>query len=47
MEQVLLHLEASSVPVELGPVQRKGALGPILSVYFRDPDFNLIEVFRV
>jgi catechol 2,3-dioxygenase-like lactoylglutathione lyase family enzyme len=32
------------VPVEEGPVERTGATGPILSVYFRDPDQNLIEV---
>lgn len=38
------HLASCGVPVELGPVPRTGATGPILSVYFRDPDGNLIEV---
>ncbi|MGA0832494.1 MAG: VOC family protein, partial [Polynucleobacter sp.] len=32
------------VPIDTGPVQRRGALGPIRSVYFRDPDGNLVEV---
>jgi catechol 2,3-dioxygenase-like lactoylglutathione lyase family enzyme len=32
------------VPVLEGPVKRTGARGPIVSVYFRDPDRNLIEV---
>lgn len=43
---VLSHLQAQSVAVEEGPVARTGALGPIESVYFRDPDGNLIEVSR-
>ena len=30
--------------VELGPVERTGALGEMDSVYLRDPDGNLIEV---
>ena len=38
------HLHAEGVPIEHGPVVRSGALGPIRSVYFRDPDGNLIEV---
>lgn len=44
LDQVLAHLAAQEVPVIEGPVRRTGATGPILSVYFRDPDGNLIEV---
>ena len=38
------HLKSLGVPILEGPVPRTGALGPIQSVYFRDPDANLIEV---
>ncbi len=41
---VIDHLGACGVPILEGPVKRTGALGPITSVYFRDPDLNLIEV---
>ena len=41
---VLVHLRACGVAVLEGPVARTGAVGPITSVYFRDPDHNLIEV---
>jgi catechol 2,3-dioxygenase-like lactoylglutathione lyase family enzyme len=41
---VLVHLKACGVSVLEGPVARTGAVGPITSVYFRDPDNNLIEV---
>jgi catechol 2,3-dioxygenase-like lactoylglutathione lyase family enzyme len=44
LEQVIEDLAAHGIPVEEGPVERTGATGPILSVYFRDPDQNLIEV---
>ena len=44
MSEVLEHLQASGVPVLEGPVERTGARGPLLSVYFRDPDLNLVEV---
>jgi catechol 2,3-dioxygenase-like lactoylglutathione lyase family enzyme len=43
-EQVIARLEACGVTLEEGPVARSGAEGPITSVYFRDPDGNLIEV---
>lgn len=43
MEQVVRHLGSCGVPVLEGPVRRTGARGPILSVYFRDPDLNLVE----
>jgi len=41
---VLLHLKQKGVAVELGPVQRTGAMGPITSIYVRDPDDNLVEI---
>lgn len=44
VEALLGELAALEVAVEVGPVTRSGALGPIRSVYFRDPDGNLIEV---
>lgn len=44
VEAVAAHLDATDVPIEEGPVERTGAVGPIRSVYFRDPDGNLIEV---
>ena len=44
LTDILEHLERCGVSVDEGPVPRTGALGPIASVYFRDPDGNLIEV---
>ena len=44
LAEVGSQLSACNVEVLEGPVQRTGATGPILSVYFRDPDMNLIEV---
>lgn len=44
LQEVLEHLISCHVTVIDGPVQRTGATGLILSVYFRDPDMNLIEV---
>jgi catechol 2,3-dioxygenase-like lactoylglutathione lyase family enzyme len=42
-DDLLKRLEAQSIPVEEGPVQRWGAHGIGTSVYFRDPENNLIE----
>jgi catechol 2,3-dioxygenase-like lactoylglutathione lyase family enzyme len=44
ISEVVSHITSCNVAVIEGPVQRTGATGPILSVYFRDPDMNLIEV---
>ena len=37
------HLAGHGVPVELGPVERRGARGVGMSLYFRDPDGSLLE----
>ena len=42
--EVVQHLKTFGVEIEDGPVARTGANGAITSVYFRDPDANLIEV---
>ncbi|ULR43812.1 VOC family protein [Rhizobium sp. K102] len=44
LADVSAHLRASDIVIEEGPVERTGATGRLRSVYFRDPDSNLIEV---
>lgn len=44
LEDVIAHLQLHCWPVVEGPVQRTGAMGPIRSIYIRDPDLNLIEI---
>jgi catechol 2,3-dioxygenase-like lactoylglutathione lyase family enzyme len=44
LDEVIAQLAACGVPIIEGPVAKTGATGPIRSVYFRDPDANLIEV---
>jgi catechol 2,3-dioxygenase-like lactoylglutathione lyase family enzyme len=41
---LMAELTDAGVEIELGPVQRTGATGPIISCYLRDPDQNLIEL---
>jgi catechol 2,3-dioxygenase-like lactoylglutathione lyase family enzyme len=44
LDAAMAHVEGCGVTIEEGPVDRTGAIGPIRSFYFRDPDGNLIEV---
>ena len=44
LDEVAAHLRAQSVGIEHGPVDKIGARSALRSLYFRDPDGNLIEV---
>jgi len=44
LDEVAAHLRAQSVAIELGPVDKIGARRSLRSLYFRDPDGNLVEV---
>jgi catechol 2,3-dioxygenase-like lactoylglutathione lyase family enzyme len=44
LADVIAHLNFCGVNLIGGPVERNGAKGLMMSVYFRDPDMNLIEV---
>jgi catechol 2,3-dioxygenase-like lactoylglutathione lyase family enzyme len=44
MADIVAYLRLSAIPIEVGPVEREGAAGRLVSVYIRDPDGNLIEI---
>jgi catechol 2,3-dioxygenase-like lactoylglutathione lyase family enzyme len=44
LSEVVTHLSSFGVKLIGGPIERDGARGLMMSVYFRDPDLNLVEV---
>jgi catechol 2,3-dioxygenase-like lactoylglutathione lyase family enzyme len=42
--EVIEHLRACGVAITQGPTPQIGAIGSLTSVYFRDPDNNLLEI---
>lgn len=44
LEAAVAHLQALAIAIEQGPVARTGATGPLVSIYIRDPDGNLLEL---
>jgi catechol 2,3-dioxygenase-like lactoylglutathione lyase family enzyme len=44
LDAVERELAAAGIAVELGPVERTGAQGPLRSLYLRDPDGNRVEL---
>lgn len=44
LERVIEKLQKNRIPILEGPVAKTGALGPMRSVYVRDPDLNLVEI---
>ena len=44
LDEVMEKIRAAGIKIIEGPVRKSGAMGPIRSVYVRDPDLNLIEI---
>lgn len=46
LDDLARALAEAGVSIELGPVEREGAVGAMDSLYLRDPDSNLVELSR-
>ena len=44
LEEIATHVRSCDVKIIEGPVPKTGAMGAMTSLYFRDPDGNLVEV---
>lgn len=44
LDEVIAHVKSCNVKIAEGPVPKTGATGPMLSIYIRDPDGNLVEI---
>lgn len=44
LDEAIKKLRAQTIAIVEGPVAKTGALGPMQSVYVRDPDLNLVEI---
>ncbi|MBW1605902.1 VOC family protein [Lactobacillus sp. Sy-1] len=44
IKDVIATLKQKQIPIIEGPETKHGAMGPIESIYLRDPDNNLVEI---
>lgn len=44
IKEIAGALSLKGLEIEHGPVERFGARGPMMSIYIRDPDGNLVEI---